>query len=244
MKRDVEQPSVARPKVLGIYQGWAVVLVVMVALAVANGGRFMFGVVLKPVSEEFGWGRAELALGVTISVIAMSCLQPLVGVLVDKYGSRPVLIAGVALVGLTMIPMTLVTELWQVYVFYGLFAAIAFAATSPVNTTALVNGWFEKRRGLALSMATSGSAYGQLLVVPIVTAIMLGWGWRVSYLAVSAVLFLVILPLAVLVVRDSPARRAAIADKRIKGRPSEPKVSIGQALRTAAYWQLSFGMFV
>lgn len=216
----------------------------MLALAVANGGRFLFGVVLKPVSDEFGWGRAELALAVTISVAAMSCLQPLVGVLVDRFGSRPILIAGVILVGLVMIPMTLVQELWQVYVFYGLLAALAFAATSPVNTTALVNGWFEKRRGLALSMATSGSAYGQLLVVPIVTAVMLAWGWRASYLVISAALFFVILPLVVLVVRDSPARRAALNERRTGRASEEPKVSMRQALRTPAYWYLSFGMFV
>jgi len=244
MPEDAADPQSKRPTLLGMYQGWAVVLVVMVALAVASGGRFLFGVVLKPVSEEFGWGRAELAFAVTISVITLSCLQPLVGLLVDRYGSRRILIIGVVLVGLAMIPMMLVHEIWQVYLFYGFLGAFGFAATSPVNTTALVNGWFEKRRGLALSMATSGSAYGQLLVVPIVTAIMLGWGWRASYLAISATLFLLILPLVVLVVRDSPARQATLQLKRSKLLVEGPKVTLRQALRTAAYWQLSFGMFV
>ena len=73
-------------RVLGIYQGWVVVIAVMLTLAIASGGRFLFGVVLIPVTEEFGWSRAELALAVTISVIALSILQPIVGLLVDRFG--------------------------------------------------------------------------------------------------------------------------------------------------------------
>ncbi|HUG14199.1 MAG TPA: MFS transporter [Thermomicrobiales bacterium] len=229
--------------VFGIYRGWIVVIAVMITLAIASGGRFLFGIVLKPVSEEFGWGRAELALAVTISVIALSVLQPLVGWLVDRFGSRRILIAGVVTTAAAMIPMTRATSLWQIYVFYGLLAAFGFAATSPVNTTALVNGWFEKRRGLALSMATSGAAYGQLLIVPIATAVMLGWGWRATYLAISAALFLLVLPLVMFFVRDSPSRQAAMATRGTAAYSAE-RVRLKHAIRTLPYWQLSFGMFV
>jgi MFS family permease len=231
-------------KIFGIYQGWVVVIAVMLTLAIASGGRFLFGVVLKPVSDEFGWGRADLALAVTISVIALSVLQPMVGWAVDRFGSRPLLIGGVVLIALAMIPMTLVNSLWQVYVFYGLLAAFGFAATSPVNTTTLVNGWFEKRRGLALSMATSGSAYGQLLIVPVATAIMMGWGWRASYIAISLALFIVVLPLSIFFVRDAPRSASVGGGGGRRRRFDGPKVSFKEAVRTAAYWQLSFGMFV
>lgn len=228
--------------IFGIYTGWVVVIAVMLTLAISSGGRFLFGVVLKPVSDEYGWDRADLALAVTISVVALSFLQPAVGWLVDRYGSRRILIGGVVITALAMLPMTVADSLWQVYVFYGVLAAFGFAATSPVNTTTLVNGWFEKRRGLALSMATSGSAYGQLLIVPIATVILVNWGWRASYFAISIALLLLILPIAVLFVRDAPR------DRSLRGRggrvDDRPKVTLRQAVRTAAYWQLSFGMFV
>jgi MFS family permease len=230
-------------RVLGIYQGWVVVIAVMLTLAIASGGRFLFGVVLIPVTEEFGWSRAELTLAVTISVIALSILQPIVGLLVDRFGSRRILIAGVATTAVAMIPITIATSLWQIYVFYGILAAFGFAATSPVNTTALVNGWFEKKRGLALSMATAGSAYGQLLIVPIATAIMVTWGWRASYYAITAALIILVLPLALFFIRDSPSRTATRQSRRA-GVVEGPQVSLSQAIRTAAYWQLSFGMFV
>ncbi|MEX1158343.1 MAG: MFS transporter, partial [Thermomicrobiales bacterium] len=230
-------------RVLGVYQGWVVVIAVMLTLAIASGGRFLFGVVLIPVTEEFGWSRAELALAVTISVVALSVLQPIVGLLVDRFGSRRILIAGIVTTGVAMIPMTLANSLWQVYIFYGLLAAFGFAATSPVNTTALVNGWFEKKRGLALSMATSGAAYGQLLIVPIATVIMVSWGWRASYYAIAIALFVLVLPMAILFIRDSPSRTEARTSRR-DGVLDGPRITLAQAVRTAAYWQLSFGMFV
>jgi MFS family permease len=230
-------------RIFGIYQGWVVVIAVMLTLAIASGGRFLFGVVLIPVTEEFGWSRAELTLAVTISVIALSILQPIIGLLVDRFGSRRILIAGVVTTAIAMIPITIATSLWQIYVFYGVLAAFGFAATSPVNTTALVNGWFEKKRGLALSMATAGSAYGQLLIVPIATAIMVTWGWRASYYAITAALVILVLPMALFFIRDSPSRTETRRSRRA-GISDGPRVSLSQAIRTAAYWQLSFGMFV
>ncbi|MCO5178298.1 MAG: MFS transporter [Thermomicrobiales bacterium] len=228
--------------IFGIYTGWVVVIAVMLTLAISSGGRFLFGVVLKPVSDEFGWDRADLALAVTISVVALSFLQPAVGWLVDRYGSRRILIGGVIITAIAMLPMTVVNSLWQVYVFYGILAAFGFAATSPVNTTALVNGWFEKRRGLALSMATSGSAYGQLLIVPIATVILMNWGWRASYLAITIAMLVMILPISIMFIRDAPRNRTAVGNvTRVDDRP---KVSLKRAVRSAVYWQLSFGMFV
>ena len=84
----------AAAKRRGIYYGWFVVVSVATMLAITAGARFLFGVVLKPVSEEFGWPRADLAKAVTINVILLSCLQPIIGILVDRWGSRPILLLG------------------------------------------------------------------------------------------------------------------------------------------------------
>src|SRR5688572_33457580 len=76
----------------GVYYGWYVVASVATMLAISAGARFLFGVVLKPVSEEFCWPRADLAKAVTINVLLLSCLQPIIGILVDRLGSRPILL--------------------------------------------------------------------------------------------------------------------------------------------------------
>ncbi len=105
-------------------------------------------------------------------------------------------------------PLTFATHLWQVYLLYGALASLAFAATSPVNTTKLISGWFVERRALALSIGTSGAAFGQLAIVPLATWIMVTWNWRASYWTLAAVALLVLLPLGYFVVRDAPADAA------------------------------------
>ncbi|MGN6810867.1 MAG: MFS transporter [Thermomicrobiales bacterium] len=242
----------------GVYYGWLIVATVTLMLAVTSGGRFVFGVVIKPVSYEFGWSRTDLATAVTINVILLSILQPIIGLAVSRWGSRRILLIGVVATAVMMVPLSLATHLWQIYVFYGIVAAFAFAATSPVNVTALVSGWFTKRRGLALSIATSGSAIGQLAIVPLATWIMVTWSWRTSYWVLAGVALLAMLPLGWLLVRDAPPGTTDDPDTPPDDAPAAgdkslvagcapvalPVVSIRQAIRTPAYWQLSFGFFV
>lgn len=236
----------------GIYTGWYVVATIATVLAITSGARFLFGVVLKPVSEEFGWSRGDLAKAVTINTILLTLLQPVIGYLVDRWGSRRILLFGIVTTALMSLPITFARSLWQIYLFYSVIAAVTFAAMSPVNTTKLVANWFTKQRGLALSIATSGGPIGQLLVIPAATWIMLHQGWRVSYWTLSGVAVVAMLPLAWWFIRDAPAivrggaaESAADAHGRpLKGGADLPKITVGCAMRSAPYWQLSFGFFV
>ena len=130
-----------------VYHGWFVVATVTTMLAVTSGARFLFGVVLKPLSEEFGWSRDDLSTAVTINVVILPVLQPLIGIAVDRWGSRRILLLGTVGTALLSLPITLANQLWQIYLFYSVIAAISFAAMSPVNITKLISGWFTKRRG-------------------------------------------------------------------------------------------------
>ncbi|HEX5506206.1 MAG TPA: MFS transporter [Thermomicrobiales bacterium] len=241
-----------------VYYGWYVVATVFLLLAVTSGARFLYGVVLQPVSQEFGWSYGELAGAVSINVFLLAALQPVAGWAVDRWGSRRVLLAGVVATALMTLPLTFATTLWEIYLFYGVIASLAFAATSNVNMTKLVNGWFVRRRALALSVATSGSAFGQLAIVPLATWVMVTWTWRASYWVLAGIALLLMLPLGYFVVRDAPPdatddptpapdaapRAGAHGRAPAAGADARPQITVRQALRTPAYWQLSFGFFV
>lgn len=236
----------------GIYQGWFVVATVTTMLAVTSGARFLFGVVLKPLSEEFGWSREALSSAVTINVVILTLLQPLIGVAVDRWGSRRILLLGTFGTALLSLPVTLATQLWQIYLFYSVIAAVSFAAMSPVNIVKLISGWFTKQRGLALSISSSGSAFGQLAVIPVATWVMAHYGWRISYWSIAIVVVAAMLPIGWFFVRDAPDGATDDADAppvtpseaRAAAAAEGPKISILQAIRIPAYWQLSFGFFV
>src|SRR5215211_5456741 len=219
---------------------WVVVAVVAVTLTLASGARFLFGVVLKPMSEEFGWNRAQLTGTVMLAMIVLSICQPLVGMLIDRIGAKSILVGGIALLGVSLIPLSFATNLWQIYVLYGVLTSLGLAAASPVLATAMVSRWFTHKRGLAMSLATSGSAFGQLLIVPIATWIMLATSWQTTYHVLAVALLAVAVPLSAIFLRDAPSPATTAGSVA----PPEDGLTLRQALAHPAFWILAFGFVV
>lgn len=234
------EPSSGRPK---LTRAWLLLITVTVILTVTSGARFLFGVVLKPVSDEFGWSRSSLTAAVMVSMVTLSLCQPFVGAAVDRIGSKRMLVAGTTLLALTMIPLSYATELWQVYLIYGVVVALGLAAVSPAVVTALVSRWFVERRGTAFAVATSGSAFGQLLIVPLGAWVLTVADWQSTYRGLALLLVLMIL-LALLVVRDAPTANAADAKSAHATRKADDGVGVRVAVRTSAFWLLAFGFVV
>ncbi|MFT4037542.1 MAG: MFS transporter [Thermomicrobiales bacterium] len=218
--------------------GWVIVAVLAVTMTIASGARFLFGVVLKPVSEEFGWDRAQLTGAVMVGMIVISICQPIVGTLVDRIGPKKILVAGLLLLGLSLIPLSMVTQLWQVYLVYGIVMPLGLAAASPVLSTAIVGRWFQAKRGLAMSIATSGSAFGQLLIVPVATWIMVFSNWEMTYRLQAIAILLVALPLSAILLRDNPKAGTATALADQQG------MTLREAISNPAFWILGFGFVV
>jgi MFS family permease len=237
--RDFSAEPVTSPNAPPRY-AWVVVAVVAITLTIASGARFLFGVVLKPVSEEFGWNRAQLTGAVMVAMIVLSICQPLVGVLVDRIGPRKILVGGIALLGVSLVPLSFATSLWQIYVLYGLLTSFGLAAASPVLATSLVSRWFTRDRGLAMSVATSGSAFGQLLIVPVATWIMLATTWQTTYRILAVALLVVALPLSALFLRDAP-RTTPPAGETVK---PEEGLTLRDAIAHPTFWILAFGFVV
>jgi MFS family permease len=248
------------------FYGWVVVLVLMGMFAMSSGSRYTFGVVFKTLTEQFGWDRGALSAVVSLSLILVSALQIVSGWLADRFGPRLTLIVGFAVSAAVLLGMSLVTELWQVYLIYGVFGAVGFALVSPVASTALVSRWFHSRaRGTALSLSTSGVAIGQLAITPFAAWLLVNSGWQTSYLVLAVVMGLVMLPLALLLLKDAPAessherdeesisaQRPAVSSRGHGGdegeSPSAPaarseKTTLRQAIRSATWWELLLGVF-
>jgi MFS family permease len=225
--------------------GWVVVVAITTVLTATAGSRFLFGVVLKPLQEEFGWSRSALSLATTLHMVGLCLYQPIVGRLSDRVGARPLFIVGTALLAISLIPLSFVTELWQIYLIYGFLMAVGLAAVSPVNVTPLVSRWFTARRGTALAIATSGAAFGQLLIVPVAAWILTKTDWQAPFQMLAAVLLFVMLPIAILFIKEPPA------DLRHEPRTgissAEPEwertTSLREALSAQSFWLLAFGFW-
>lgn len=185
-----------------IYYGWWIVLAsFMVALYVAGTIFYGFTAFIEPLANEFGWSYTQISLAASLRGLEMGLLAPFVGILVDRFGSRKLLISGVLILGFAIILLGFTQSLAM---FYGAFILIAFGAggcTSVVTMTAVAN-WFDKNVGKAMGVTASGfGASG--LIIPLIVWMIAAFGWRTALIILGAGMWIIGFP-AAFVIRNRP----------------------------------------
>ena len=231
------------------FYGWVIVGCSFMVLSAAYGIQFSYGVFMPEISAEMGWGRTSLSLAYSVYVFVYSALGIVAGVYTDRWGPRLVVGIGGILLGSGVMLLSQVHALWQLYLFLGGIAALGMsAAFVPCNAT--VVRWFIQRRGLALSMSTSGSSFGNFFMPPLAALLITTYGWRISYLLLGLGGLVLITLCASFIVRD-PERLGLRPDGIKPGLLSAealsgPRVShnrrdvwtLASARRTVSFWML------
>ena len=245
-REDLVQRTALKSSGVDSREGWKVVIAITVILTFTSGVRLLPGVLLKPITEEFGWSRSELMLMLTVNMIFLSLLQPVLGFATDRFGAKRILVFGILLLGGILVPLSRATEVWQFYFYYGVLGALGLAAVSPVNITSVVSGWFDEQRGAALSIATSGAAFGQLMIVPIATLLLSTTDWRNLYLILAVILLIGMTPIALLLVKANDVeQRSPLTARHIpEAQRNSPSLGLSDALSSSSFWLLAFGFFV
>lgn len=199
----MEKPRLSqKPRV---FYGYRVVVATFFCLFVSSGvGFFAFGLFVKPLQADFGWGRGGIMVAFTIFYLVQGGTAPYVGRLVDRYGASKVIAIGAFIAGLGFILLSLMYDLWYFYVGYSIIAA-GMSAMSTVPATAAVSNWFKKRRGLAIGITSTGMGGGGFVMAPLIGGYLIpNFGWRVSYLALAFIIWVLIIPIALLVIKTKP----------------------------------------
>lgn len=228
-------------KIRQIDHKWAVLGVAFFTLLMGSGARTSFGVFFTPMQADFGTGRAPLALTMSIGYLVGALCQPLVGKLADSLGSRIVLAAGAVVMGAGLIGLGFAQDLLAVYILFGLMAGVGFSAAGLIPSTTLVTRWFLENKGLALSIAVSGFAVGQIVLVPITAQLILVVGWRLTYLILGLPFILVLLPLILWLAKSAPGDKSPSSPTGGGGTlpvAIEDVTPVGQAIRTSTFWKL------
>ncbi len=185
------------------FYGWIVAVLAFFALS-TFGIRISFGAYFTTWEEEFLIGRTAVALISTLGWVSFAVFQPIVGKIIDQYGTRIILTLSILLIGVTLLLSAMATQFWQVTVLMGVIASIGFAGTSSVTATTLVAHWFVEKRGLVLGFITSGMAVGHLIVVPVTLYLIANYDWRLSMLIMGLGMTFVLAPLSYIFVRSKP----------------------------------------
>ncbi|TMQ26278.1 MAG: MFS transporter [Candidatus Rokuibacteriota bacterium] len=230
-----------------IFYGWWVVAAFAVTTFISTGIRHAVGPFLKPIVADLGLDRASFSLVIALSLLLYGVFMPGVGMLLDRFSVRAVSSVGTVVLVISLVLTAMVRSYWEFAVVYGVLVPLGLAGTGPVVASGIVARWFSKRRGTALSVLGSASMTGMSLLVPAVTWLIITTGWRTTYVVMAGGILVLVLPLCLWVVRDSPESVGLSADgvAPTPGAGAAPveRVSAGEALQTLAFWQLAGSFF-
>src|SRR5215813_4573771 len=198
---DDPMPPSSRPA-RGAVLAWSVVGVLWVTLAIASGLYFSFPIFYVALLEEFGWSRGATAAAFSISSVVQGMLSPVVGMLVDRFGPRRVMLGGACLLGGACVLSSQIGSLWSLYIVTGVLAAAGVCAVSWIPSGALIARWFTTRRSSMMGVAFSGMGVGLFVIGPLSQWLIAGYGWRAAYLALGLGTLAVLVPLIALGVRE------------------------------------------
>jgi MFS family permease len=170
--------------VLDSARGWVTVGAAFVAMVAVFGVAYSFGAFFAPMAAEFGTGSGATSLVFSITACCWFLLGSVSGRAVDRVGPRPVLLIGAVALAGGLLATSAAQQLWVGYLGYGLGVGVAVAC-GYVPMVAVVSGWFERRRALAVGVAVAGIGVGTLAGAPLAATLIAEYGWRRAHLLLA-----------------------------------------------------------
>jgi MFS family permease len=154
--------------------------------------------------REFGWSRTMVTSGNAISKLVVGPVFGFAaGWIVDRFGPRRLMMAGILMAGGALIGLGAVSALWMFYFFY-FFNALGYVCGGPLPNQVLLSQWFDRTRGKAMGIAYLGIGIGGALVPILATWLTGHFGWRGSLQALGVLIVLIAFPLAYFVKEAPP----------------------------------------
>jgi MFS family permease len=224
---------------------WWVVFASICGLLVGAGAInvFAFSVFLKPVTQDLHVGREFFSTGLILTS-TLSALGTLpLGVVLDRWGVRRVLIVGLVLYSLGVAGYALMTPApAMMYLAFGL-AGVFGCIGSPVPYGVAISLWFDRLRGLAIGVAMAGVGLGVALVPQIAGFYIAHFGWRTAYLMLALTVFVVAwLPVAIFIREPGAKDRARQSDISIQG--DLAGMTAREAFFGWRFWALTIAFFI
>ena len=240
-----------------VFYGWWLVGISGFTMSVATVPLFhamsLWAVALE---YQFHWTRTQLGLALAFTRVEGGVMGPVEGYLTDKVGTRRMVLVGFIILGLGFLLFGRVQNLWMFYVAY-MVMALGQGLGSWLPMMTMLNNWFQRRRSMAIGWANVGSRMGALVLVPAIawavdpTADRIGWSMTATIIGVFVII--VAVPIS-RVIRNRPqdydlrpdGDPPETAPQAAPGRVLPPKAvaldfTASQALKTPAFWLISFG---
>jgi MFS family permease len=236
-----------------LYYGWYILAASFVILFFNSGAQSTFGILFKPMISEFGWSRGTLSLAFFLNMIIYSITLIIFGKFYDRFGPKWILIIATVFVSSGYILCSFITSIWQFYIYYGFFVAVGMGGTSIPLFSAIMSKWFNKWRGLIISLALSGTCFGRFLLIPFFSFFDRNYGWRTTYSFIGIIMFAINMILIIFVIKNKPDSFSTQIQNKTKIRKIDKTIALEnltrdlnlkEAMKTSSFWLFTLAMLI
>jgi len=209
---------------MAIFYGWWIVAASFI-LGFHNAGTVFYGFTafMDPLAKEFGWSYTEISIGSSLRGLEMGLFAPLIGIFVDRFGSKFIMLSGSIITGLGMLLLATTNSLAMFY-WASLLIGLGTGGCTSVVIMTLVANWFRKKVSLAMGIAASGFGSGGVLV-PVIVWMIDSLQWRHTLFVLGLSSFAVGIPIFFLI-RSRPEDYGLFPDGRKPSNPPSPPLGI------------------
>jgi sugar phosphate permease len=239
----------------GVHYAWVIAAVTFFALLTTSAALGLPGAMLQPLSKEFGWTTDQISSVFAVRFALFGLLGPFAAIFITRFGLPRVMLAAASFIATAMVLATAVTQLWQLFVLWGLVLGCGTGLTALVLGAMVANRWFTAQRGLVVGLFAASTATGQLLFLPLAAWLIERFGWRCAVIPVFAACVIVAV-LVTLFMRDQPRDLGLRAYGEPEGGPIEapaapakldllgPFKMLAEASRNRTFWLLAGSFFI
>lgn len=232
------------------FYGWAIVASGFVVVFCSGPGQsYVFSVFIDPIIETTGFSRTGISALYAVGTGLSAVMVGLVSRMADRYGPRLMLIVVATALGSACFLMAFSTGIAGIVIAFAALRALGQGAL-PINATLLTATWFVVRRGKAMAIVMLGSAASNAVLPPVSSYVIGAFDWQTAYMALGVMVWLLVIPLAIIVVRDSPEKVGLHPDgfdhppvqETVAG--GGPDLKDRKVFSTATFWLLAIPMAI
>ena len=191
------------------YYGWVIFGLSFTNLLVEGGIKNTVPVVYVALKDSFHWSAAATSGVFSLGGLTGALCAPLLGRILDRLGPRWLFPLGGLLILLGYLTSSSASELWHLYLLYGILATVGENSISSFTTAATLSPWFPRHRGRMLGLADAGNSLGQVVFLPLAQWLISAIGWRGTFRIFGVLFFLLVGPANFFLQRRPPVAQAA-----------------------------------
>ncbi|WHY69423.1 MFS transporter [Neobacillus sp. SuZ13] len=237
-----------------IHYSWYILVITFFSIIVAGIVMSSSGVFIDPLENEFGWDRSIIALAFAISLFLYGISGPFMAALLEVIGLKKMMIVSMATLLTGIILTLMMNQSWHMILIWGVIIGLGASLFLTVVSPYVANHWFEKRRGLAVGILTASTATGQLILLPVLAAIIENYSWRWA-IALFMILSFIMLIIILLFMKNTPKdvgilpygleKETQVSNKGEKKNPIVLAFNgLFEAVKVKEFWLLAGSFFI